>query len=63
MGKNTGTIMVFAKFIKKRENYKNSSQYMKWRKKNLPEKEFLPQHPENTYEEYWNGWDEALKNN
>ena len=54
--------MGFCKFIKE-EKLQNRSQYMKWRKKNLPEKTFLPQHPENTYEEYWNGWDEALKNN
>lgn len=52
----------FCKFIKE-EKLQNRSQYMKWRKKNLPEKAFLPQHPENTYEEYWNGWDKALKNN
>lgn len=52
----------FCKFIKE-ETLQNRSQYMKWRKKNLPEKVFLPQHPENTYKEYWNGWDEALKNN
>ena len=52
----------FCKFIKE-ETLQNRSQYMKWRKKNLPEKAFLPQHPENTYKEYWNGWDEALKNN
>ena len=50
------------KFIKE-EALQNRSQYMKRRKKNLPEKAFLPQHPENTYKEYWNGWDEALKNN
>ena len=52
----------FCKFIKA-EKLQNRSQYMKWRKKNLPEKAFLPQHPENSYEEYWNGWDEAFKNN
>ena len=52
----------FCKFIKE-ETLQNRSQYMKWRKKNLPEKAFLPQHPENTYKEYWNGWDAALKNN
>jgi len=52
----------FCKFIKA-ETLQNKSQYMKWRKKNLPEKVFLPQNPENTYVEHWNGWDEAFKNN
>ena len=51
----------FCAFIKEKE-LQNRSQYKKWRKKKFPEKVFLPQHPENAYEKYWNGWDEAFKN-